>query len=138
MRFFQLPYCYFLWNNVLKEFLILRLGVSAVLKFQNKTIVHYTYNFVAELFYDNIFYSLFFDCSTLFFVNEFFWKIQNLSESMFLHNIIFINSLVFIGGKFLYKVRTKLHYREKQPPEVLLKILQISQENTCARGLQLY
>ena len=34
--------------------------------------------------------------SALFFTNEFLWKTQNLSESMFLHNRIFINSLVFI------------------------------------------
>ena len=34
---------------------------------------------------------------------------QNLSESMFLLNIIFKNSLAFIKGEFLYKVRTKLH-----------------------------
>ena len=56
---------------------------------------------------------------------------------MFLHSIIFINSLAFIGGKVLDEVRTKLHYSEKQPPEVFLKILQISLKNTCVRGLQL-
>ena len=36
-------------------------------------------------------------------------KTQNLSESIFLRNSIFINSLVFIKGEFLYKVRTKSH-----------------------------
>ena len=33
---------------------------------------------------------------------------------MFLHNIVartFVNSLLFIKGEFLYKVRTKLHIK---------------------------
>ena len=37
---------------------------------------------------------LFFDYCTLFFMNEFLPKTQKLSESMFLHNRIFINSLI--------------------------------------------
>ena len=41
---------------------------------------------------------LFFDCSTLFFMNEFS---QNLSESIFLHIRILINSFVFIRRAFI-------------------------------------
>ena len=42
-----------------------------------------------QKFYDNVSYALFFfDFSTLFFKNEFIWKIQNISESMLLHNTV--------------------------------------------------
>ena len=61
-------------------------------------------SYVADFFYDNVFYTLyFFNCSTLFFIKLFFffWKTQNISESMFLQKI-------FIKVSFLYKLRTKL------------------------------
>ena len=55
-----------------------------------------------SLFYGNGFHTLYvFDCSTLFFINECFWKTQNLSESMFSMQQNFINILVFIYGEFL-------------------------------------
>ena len=51
-------------------------------KFPNKAIVYYT--LLKD--FPSFFTLLFYDCSTLFFINEFFWKNQNISESPFLHN----------------------------------------------------
>ena len=71
----------FFETSVLKEVRILRIiypqcsannGDVLTPKFQNQ----------ANLLYDKVFHSLFF-------LSEFLWKTQNLSESMFLHNRIF-------------------------------------------------
>ena len=63
---------------------------------------------MANLFYDNDFYTpLFFNCSALFFVNEFFWKAQNLSESIAknIYTIEFLEILcdLFIRWVFIMK-----------------------------------
>ena len=62
----------------------------------------YLINF-RNLFYDYIFYTLLFsDCST-------FEKLKTSLETCFLHNRIFINSLVF--KRQFYKARTKLQIK---------------------------
>ena len=40
------------------------------------------------------FFFLFLDCSTLFFINEFWWKTQNLSESTFCYSIEFLQRVI--------------------------------------------
>ena len=44
--------------------------------------------FVADVFMIAFLTLLLFHCSSFFIINEFFWKTQNISESMFLHNTI--------------------------------------------------
>ena len=96
VRFFQPPYCRFLWNKrfEISPYFTLSPQCSANTntnaKFQNKGLVYYTYtyaylkNFPSWLFLWWSFpHSLFHDFSTLFFINEFFWKTQNISDSMF-------------------------------------------------------
>ena len=59
---------------------------------------------------------------------------QNPFESIFLHNIIFINSLVFIKDEFLYKMRTKLRtkitYHYKTYFNILIQIIWFKTKNT--------
>ena len=85
-----------------------------------KAKLYYTYtylkNFRSWLFYDNVFYTLYFlNCSTLFFIKLFFyfWKTQNISEDMFLHQYCrtSINSFFIYKRWVLWTVRTKLHIK---------------------------
>ena len=109
----QPPYCCFLWNNYFERssyFMILEItNTNANGKFQKKllyTIFKNTWKtFVADFFYENVFYTLyFFNCSTHFFIKLFlFWKTQNISESMFLHNTVELLSIAFLFTKDLYK-----------------------------------
>ena len=74
-RFFQPPCCRFLWNKCFKRSPHFTLSphyqcgaiANANAKFQNNAIRYYTYtylkNFLSWLFYENVFYTLFFDCS---------------------------------------------------------------------------
>ena len=58
-----------------------------MLKFQNKAILYYTYTNLKD--FCSCFTLVIYECSKLFFINEFFWKNQNISESMFLHNTLY-------------------------------------------------
>ena len=90
-----------------KKFVFYDIGDNG--KFQKKllyTIFKNTWKtFVADFFYENVFYTLyFFNCSTHFFIKLFlFWKTQNISESMFLHNTVELLSIAFLFTKDLYK-----------------------------------
>ena len=64
-------------------------------------------SYAAGFFYDNVFYTLYlFNCSKLFFIKLFFffWKTQNISESMFLHDTVelFKITFLFMKGEFSY------------------------------------
>ena len=64
-------------------------------------------SYVAGFFYDNVYYTLYlFNCSTLFLIKLFFffWKTQNISENMLLHNTVelFEIDFLFMKGEFLY------------------------------------
>ena len=95
VRFFQPPYCRFPWNKCF-DIHNSSINTNANAKFQKKLsytiLIHTWKTFVCSwLFYDNVFYTLYlFNCSTLFFIKLFFffWKTQNISESMFLHNTV--------------------------------------------------
>ena len=121
-RVFQTPYCF--ETSVLKKVRILRylhnnsavliLMPSSKIKLSYTILIHTWKTFVADIFYDNVFYTLYFlTAPSLFFIDEFFWKTQNISESMFLRNTVktFINSLLFIKGEFLYKSENKISYQ---------------------------
>ena len=81
-HFFNRHIFVFFEISVFKEVHTLRISpITVQWQYQRskiKSMVCYTYTWwtvVADLFYDNIFYSLVFDCSTLyFFIHEFFWK----------------------------------------------------------------
>ena len=90
--FFNRHIVVFVETSVLKKVCILR--------YLHNNSVYYTIlyihileklSYVAGFFYDNVFYTLYlFNCSTLFFVKPFFffWKTQNISESMVLLNTV--------------------------------------------------
>ena len=102
VRFFQPSYFRFLWDESLERspyftlypnkipVLILMLMRRSKIKLSYTISIHTWKTFVADFFYDNVFFSLFFGCFTLFFINElvFFEKHQNISESVFLHNTV--------------------------------------------------
>ena len=104
VRFFQPPYCCFLWNKCFEKSPYFMLSpqkqcstnTNANAKFQKSLsytiLIHTWKTFVHSwLFYDKVFYTLYlFNCSTLFFIKLFFffWKTQNVPESMFLHNTV--------------------------------------------------
>ena len=115
--FFNRHIVVFFETSVLKEVRILRYlhnnSVVLILMLSSKKSypILYLYileklSYVADFFYDNVFYTLyFFNCSTLFFIKLFFffWKTQNISESMFLHNIVELYWISFLFIKDLYK-----------------------------------
>ena len=99
IRFFQPPYCCFLWNKCFERSSYLSnnsIALILMLMLISKKSYPIIYlhileklSYVAGFFYDNVFYTLYlFTCSTIFFIKLFFffWKTQNISESMFLHN----------------------------------------------------
>ena len=99
VRFFQPRYCRFLWNKCFERssyFTLFYLHNNSVLLSSKKIYpILYLYileklSYVAGFFYDNDFYTLYlFNCSPLFFIKLlFFWKTQNISQSMFLHNTV--------------------------------------------------
>ena len=117
--FFNRHIVVFFETSVLKEVRILRylhnnsvvLILMLMLSSKKSYPILYLYileklSYVADFFYDNVFYTLyFFNCSTLFFIKLFFffWKTQNISESMFLHNIVELYWISFLFIKDLYK-----------------------------------
>ena len=99
IRFFQPPYSCFLWNKCFERSSYLSnnsIALILMLMLISKKSYPIIYlhileklSYVAGFFYDNAFYTLYlFTCSTIFFIKLFFffWKTQNISESMFLHN----------------------------------------------------
>ena len=101
MRFFQLPYCRSLWIKCLERSPYFTLSpewqcganTNANDEFQNKAIVQCTYtylkNFCSWIFLRyNVFYNLYFFLLFDTFLNRwvYFWKTQNISESMFLYD----------------------------------------------------
>ena len=116
--FFNHHIVVFFETSVLKEVRILRylhnksVVVILMLMLTSKKIYPILYilekrSYVAGFFYDNAFYTLYlFNCSTLFFKKLFFffWKTQNISQSMFLHNTVelFKIAFLFIKGEFSY------------------------------------
>ena len=114
---------HFFNRRVLKEVRILHYlhnnNTVIIPKFQDvaPVCVYYTFTwetFVAKLFYITFFTLLVFDCSTLFFINDYFLK----NENMLLHNIIFINRFHKVS---FYKVRTKFRNKIKYQNCIALK-----------------
>ena len=112
-------------TNVLKEvrilcylrnksaLLILMLILSSKTKLPYAIL--YTWKtFVADFFlWQRFSHSYFLTVPSLFIINELFLKnSKHLWKHVFTeYDIIFINSLLFRKGEFLYKVRTKLHIK---------------------------
>ena len=121
-RFFQTPYCF--ETSVLKKVRILRylhnnsaalvLMPSSKIKLSYTILIHTWKTFVADIFYDNVFYTLYFlTAPSLFFICEFFWKTQIISESMFLRNTVKPLEIAcyLLKVSFYTKVRTKISYQ---------------------------
>ena len=98
--------------NVLKEVHITLSSQqhwSANMKVSKEAIVYYTctwWTFITFLWLSFLHFFIFWLFHTFFIL--FFWKIQNLSERMFLHNRLFINNLVFI--KWVYQKLLEQNY----------------------------
>ena len=104
LRFFQPPYCRFLWNKCFERspyftHLHNNCSTDANAKFKKKlsyTILIQTWK-TSRLFYDNVFYTLYFvNCSTLVFIKLFFFFLKN--------------------SKHIWKVSGQLPLKENCPP----------------------
>ena len=103
-------HCYYEDNSIL---LILMLMLSSKKKLSYTILIHTWKTFVCSwLFYDYVFYTVhLFNCSTLFFIKLFFffWKTQNISESIFLHNTVELLNSEFSYIKWEQNYISKLH-----------------------------
>ena len=79
-------------------------------KFQSKAIVYYTHtdlkNVRSWLFYDNVFYNIFYGCSTIFFINH-LWKHVELYCRTFVNRLLFKKVTFYIRWEQNYI--SKLH-----------------------------
>ena len=125
VRFFQPSYCRFIWNESLERspyftlypnkipVLILILVRRSKIKLSYTISIHTWKTLVADFFYDNVFYSLYFLTAWHFFYKwvGFFWKTsKHLWKHLFTwYCRTFINSLLFIKG-YISKLHSMMTY----------------------------